>query len=362
VSVTDQTGRPAVTLPIEIEIKPLISATNPQVTIRQNDPNPMPQELFTIAHDGSYQLTWVNTISTANLGNFIWHARVRTQDGREATESVNVTIVPDEGLQLELNPAGVQRLGSTESLFSGNLYRDLIKDVTFRGMPVDRNSLQLIMDDSIEPNFNLVGEQPFRLTVQARRPDVNATTRGTIEGTINVRWEDTILMKSATGQSAGAFSLLLSNTNSNTIPLRMTSGLPTDMNAPVGPQTAPFSRYYSFEILRNNHVIYHQDILNRSTLQQVINQFGNTDNIFNVQLGDVIRIHHPERSANSSVLMMNEEEHDFTYDTEYVYFEVTSSGFKPVAVMEAEAAQKNFVLGENTSTIDPGSLLDNNQI
>ncbi len=79
------------------------------MTIRQNDPNPMPQELFTIAHDGSYQLTWVNTISTANLGNFIWHARVRTQDGREATESVNVTIVPDEGLQLELNPAGVQR-------------------------------------------------------------------------------------------------------------------------------------------------------------------------------------------------------------------------------------------------------------
>lgn len=359
VSVTDQTGRPAVTLPIEIEIKPLISATNPQVTIRQNDPNPMPQELFTIAHDGSYQLTWVNTISTANLGNFIWHARVRTQDGREATESVNVTIVPDEGLQLELNPAGVQRLGSTESIFSGNLYRDLIKDVTFRGMPVDRNSLQLIMDDSLEPNFNLVGEQPFRLTVQARRPDVNATTRGTIEGTINVRWEDTILMKSATGQSAGAFSLLLSNTNSNTIPLRITSGLPTDMNAPVGPQTAPFSRYYSFQILRNNNVIYNQDVLNRSTLQQVINQFGNTDNIFNVQLGDVIRIHHPERSANSSVLMMNEEEHDFTYDTEYAYYEVTSSGFKPVAVMEAEAAQKNFVLGENTSTIDPGSLLDN---
>lgn len=359
VSVTDQTGRPAVTLPIEIEIKPLISATNPQVTIRQNDPNPMPQELFTIAHDGSYQLTWVNTISTANLGNFIWHARVRTQDGREATESVNVTIVPDEGLQLELNPAGVQRLGSTESIFSGNLYRDLIKDVTFRGMPVDRNSLQLIMDDSLEPNFNLVGEQPFRLTVQARRPDVNATTRGTIEGTINVRWEDTILMKSATGQSAGAFSLLLSNTNSNTIPLRITSGLQTDMNAPVGPQTAPFSRYYSFQILRNNNVIYNQDVLNRSTLQQVINQFGNTDNIFNVQLGDVIRIHHPERSANSSVLMMNEEEHDFTYDTEYAYYEVTSSGFKPVAVMEAEAAQKNFVLGENTSTIDPGSLLDN---
>ena len=68
----------------------------------------MSQELFTIADDGSYQLTWINTISTTNLGNFIWHARVRIQDGREATESMDVTIVPDEGLQLELSPASVQ--------------------------------------------------------------------------------------------------------------------------------------------------------------------------------------------------------------------------------------------------------------
>ncbi|MGL9744713.1 LPXTG cell wall anchor domain-containing protein [Enterococcus sp. DIV1368e] len=33
---------------------------------------------------------------------------MRIQDGREAIESMDVTIVPDEGLQLELSPASVQ--------------------------------------------------------------------------------------------------------------------------------------------------------------------------------------------------------------------------------------------------------------
>ncbi|MBO1300505.1 MULTISPECIES: putative mucin/carbohydrate-binding domain-containing protein [unclassified Enterococcus] len=355
--MSDETGRPPVNVSFEVDVQPIIVAKNKNVTFRQNDRNPTVQELFDTPFGGT--LTWVNNISTENIGNFVWNARVRMPDGRETTESVNVSIQQDEGLQIELHPIEEQRLGTTNIQFTANSFRDLIKDITFRDMPVERNSLQLIMGDSVLPNFSIAGEQEFRLTIEGRRPDVNATTRGTVEGTVNVRWEDTILMKSATGQSAGAFSLLLSNSNSNNIPLRISSGLATDMDAPVGVQTSPFSRYYSIEISRNNNVIYSQDVLNRSTLQQVINQFGNTENIFNVQFGDVIRIHHPGRTANSSVLMMAEQEHDFTYGTEYAYYEVTSSGFKPVPVMEAEASQKSFVLGENTSTIDPGSLLDN---
>ena len=51
----------------------------------------------------------------------------------------------------------------------------------------------------------------------------------------------------------------------------------------------------------------------RATLQQVITTFGNGNGYLDVQLGDIINIHHPQKSAGSSVLMVEEEEQDFTY-------------------------------------------------
>lgn len=358
VEVSDQTGRSPVIVNFDMEVLPLITTKEDKIQVYQNDPVPALNELFDVHYQGSYQLSWITPTSTATPGSFVWQARVRTQDGREATASVNAEVMPDQGIMIELHPIRAIQLGNTSSLLNNNAFRDLIKSATFRGTPLDIDSLRLVASESSEPDYQTAGEHQLRLTVEGQRPDVNVRTTGTIATTVNVRWDNTILMKSINGQSAGAFSLLLSNSDSNNIPLRITNGLATDMDASVGRLTSPFSTYYSIQIMRNNNVIYNQEMSNRTTLQQIIDQFGNTDNIFNVQLGDVIRIHHPERSANSLVLMMNEEEHDFTYGTEYAYYEVTSSGFRPAPVMEAQASQKNFALGENTSNIDPGSLID----
>jgi len=357
IKVSDESGRAPVTVNFDLEIKPLIKAIKDSIQIYQNDPVPKIEEIFEVTHQGSYQLSWVTSTSTSTPGMYSWQAKVLTQDGREATANVNVEIIPDEGLEIELNSIDEQQLGNTTSLLSNNRFKELIKKVSFRGTPIDIDSLELVGAESLEPNYDTVGEQILRLTVQGRRPDVNAMTKGTVEAKVNVRWGSTILMKTSNGESAGAFSLTLDNSSSNSIPLKITRGLSSPLDVPVGPQVSPFSLYYSFEILRNQQVTYSQDVSNRATLQQIINQFGNSSSTIDVRLNDVIKIYHPEHTINSSVVMIDEKENDFTYDTPYAYYKVTAYGFEPIPLLDAEVSQKSFVLGENTKNIDPASLL-----
>nr|MBO0491105.1 LPXTG cell wall anchor domain-containing protein [Enterococcus sp. DIV1094] len=261
-----------------------------------------------------------------------------------------------EGLNVQLKPIEDRFVGRQYTNFASN-FRDYVDRVTMHGVEINKNNLEFIPAESTDIQSDVAGQQTVRMTVQTRHPNSGVMIKGSAEATVNVLWGESIVMKSTNGESAGTFSLLLDNTNSLNIPLVVSRGLPSGMNTPVGPATSPFSLYYSFEVLRDDQVIYQQDVFNRTTLQQIRNEFGDTSNTVNVRANDIIRIHHPERTANSSVVMIEEREHDFTYGSAYAYYRVTNSGFIPVPQMEAEAAQKSFVLGEDTKSIDSNSLI-----
>ena len=90
-------------------------------------------------------------------------------------------------------------------------------------------------------------------------------------------------------------------------------GYQPSINTAVGPQSSPFSLYYSFEVLRGETVVYSQEVTNRATWQQIMDKFGDSAGTIDVRYDDVIKIYHPERTPNSSVLMIDEKEQDYTY-------------------------------------------------
>nr|WP_220380872.1 hypothetical protein [Enterococcus hirae] len=70
--------------------------------------------------------------------------------------------------------------------------------------------------------------------------------------------------------------------------------------------------------------------------------YGDKENKIDVKMDDIIQITHPGKTANSSVVMINEEEKDFTYGTENVRYRVTPYGLDPAPVITAESARVFF--------------------
>src|SRR5699024_7462483 len=112
-------------------------------------------------------------------------------------------------------------------------------------------------------------------------------------------WGNTILMRSATGDAAGAFSLRIGDTSASSVQIAMTKGLATTGEDAVGPANDPYGLYYSFEVLRNERSVYEYEVANRFTVNQAIKDFNNGNGSLNIQLNDVIKIYHPEKTANS---------------------------------------------------------------
>ncbi|THE15955.1 hypothetical protein E1H99_01015, partial [Enterococcus hirae] len=359
VRVSDETGRAEeVTVPVTVE--PLIKAKTGPFEIYQYDLMPKAEDYFEVTSflTGDYSIDWIDNANTNTPGTQTWRAKITASNNREATAEIPMQVKPLGDLVVKLKPIEEHKLGYSYPSFATN-FKEYIDSVTMNGANVELKDLEYVPAESVEPDSSVVGTHPVKLTVQTKHPNSGATIKGSVETTVNVKWGETILMKAFNGESAGAFSLLLNGSNSSNIPLKLTSGLKSSPETSVGPSGTPFSLYYSFEVLRNEQVIYRQDVPNRATLEQIMDDFGGPENTIDVRINDVIKIHHPERTPNSSVLMMNEQEHDFTYDSEYAYYKVTAYGFDPVPVMEAEGAQKSFVLGENTANIDPSSLISN---
>lgn len=136
-------------------------------------------------------------------------------------------------------------------------------------------------------------------------------------------------------------------------------GCPSALDERVGTEESMHALYYSLEVLRNNQSIYNYEVLGRGTLRQVIDNFGNGNGYYDVRLDDVIKIYHPQKSPNSSIVMIDEEERDFTYDSEYAYYRVTAFGLEPIPVMEAERTSQTFSLMDDVSTLDVKELVKN---
>lgn len=265
-------------------------------------------------------------------------------------------VLPDPAIQLKLKPMEDRTLGETSASLAST-FKNYIEEATFEGESVAIDDLEFVAAESTEPTNTIAGKQDIRITVQAKHPISGETIKGTAETSVNYLWGDTFMIKSSEGSSAGAYSLHLRS--GNAARLTVTSGLPSALDERVGTEESMHALYYSLEVLRNNQSIYNYEVLARGTLRQVIDNFGNGNGYYDVRLDDVIKIYHPQKSPNSSIVMIDEEERDFTYDSEYAYYRVTAFGLEPIPVMEAERTSQTFSLMDDVSTLDVKELVKN---
>lgn len=263
-------------------------------------------------------------------------------------------VLPDPAIQLKLKPMEDRTLGETSASLAST-FKNYIEEATFEGESVAIDDLEFVAAESTEPTNTIAGKQDIRITVQAKHPISGETIKGTAETSVNYLWGDTFMIKSSEGGSAGAYSLHLRS--GNAARLTVTSGLPSALDERVGTEESMHALYYSLEVLRNNQSIYNYEVLGRGTLRQVIDNFGSGNGYVDVRLDDVIKIYHPQKSPNSSIVMIDEEERDFTYDSEYAYYRVTAFGLEPIPVMEAEGTSQTFSLRDDVSTLDVKELV-----
>ncbi|WVT92679.1 hypothetical protein U8517_07530 [Enterococcus durans] len=357
VRVSDQTGR-SVTTTFNISIEKLITPKSGTFDILQYDKVPDPKDYFDVVTAQKYTLEWINNPSTSTVGVQTWRARVKTEDGREAEAEIKMNIKRNEGLTIKLKPMENRSIGKTYPTLATS-FKNYVESVTMHGREIDMNTVEFVPEESIEPKNDVVGRHSVKMTLQTKHPDSGTIIKGSAETSVNVSWGQTILMRAKDGRSAGAFSLNLDSSNASNATIVMRRGLDSPWNEAVNPNAQQFAPYYKFEVLRNGNEIYAQEIHNRSTLQEISDAFGRPNKAITVQMNDLIKITHPEKSANSSVVMIDEKEHDFTYGSDYAYYRVTQNGFVPAPVVEAESAGKVFVLGEDTRNIDSASLIEN---
>ncbi|MEY8445190.1 Rib/alpha-like domain-containing protein [Enterococcus ratti] len=379
VTVSDDTGR-SVDVPVSLTVTPLPLEMTPKAGAHQvyMFDEPKAKDYFDVVnhYDGtSVDIQWVDAPDVTQLGKQICKAKATSSDGRTAENTVELEVVPLPPIELTLKPIEDRTLGHTYASLA-DTFKNYVESATVNGKALDLETLEFIPEKSTEPNMQLAGQQTVRIAVKAHvpKPDisprssVNASAsstddtfelEGTAETTVNVRWGSTILMKSANGASAGAFSLIMDKSSAGTGILSIQQGLNSPLNEAVNPNGSPFEAYYHMRILRNDKEIYAQTVQNRSSLQQVIDYFGNSDHTQAVKVDDIVEIYYPEKSANHSVLMVDEAEHDYTYASAYAYYKVTPYGFEPAPKVEAEAANADLVLAQGTDTIDVKQLLKN---
>ncbi|MFN6832546.1 LPXTG cell wall anchor domain-containing protein [Enterococcus hirae] len=364
IKVSDETGRTTdVTVPITITPLPLQMTPKAGThRIYQFDSLPNATDYFDVVnHYGTYRIEWVGNPNTYESGSQTWQAKAISSDNREVTSSVIIEVLPHPGMQVKLKPLGYRTLGGSYGSMSDS-FKEYIEDVTMLGKSVDLNDLQFVVAESTEPDYQVVGEQNVKITVQAKHPVSNVMIKGTGTTTVNVLWGNTILMRSVDGHSAGAFALDVGNSNDAPAKLSIRQGIESPLNVSVGSAKEPFELYYNLQILRNGNAIYNQDVTNRATLQEVMDAFGDTNNEVTVQMNDIIQITHPSKTPNASVVMIKEKENDFTYGTEIARYRVTPYGFDPAPVMTAESAEKAFVLGEDVKQTNLNELVKNVRI
>lgn len=355
IKVTEDTsGRTTtVTVPITVQAKALqITGKAGPHSIYVNEAIPNPADYFDVRDPlgQTHQLEWLDA-DTSSAGTKTWRAKATAADGREASDSITMDVLPQPEVELKLQNVEDRHLGGNYPTLSSS-FREYIQEATMEGQKLDTADLEFVAAESTEPDYSIVGEQPLKLTVQTRHPVTNQIIKGTAETTVNIRWGDTFLLKAHDGRSAGAYAFQLRNGNNARIVA--TRGLDSPLDERIGLED---SLYYSIEVLRNDRQAYYHEVPGRATLQQVITTFGNGNGYLDVQLGDIINIHHPQKSAGSSVLMVEEEEQDFTYGTDNAYYRVTAFGFEPLPVLPDPAIQLKLkpmeerTLGETSASL-----------
>lgn len=250
----DRSGRTAtVNVPITVQSRDLqvFGKTGPH-SIYVNEAIPDPADYFVVRDplEQTHQLEWLNA-DTSSAGTKTWQAKVTATDGREATGSITMDVLPQPEVELKLQDVEDRHLGGNYPTLSSS-FREYIQEATMEGQRLNIADLEFVAAESTEPDSSIVGEQPLKLTVQTRHPVTNQIIKGTAETKVNVRWGDTFLLKAHNGQSAGAYAFQLRNGNNARIVA--TRGLDSPLDERIGLED---SLYYSIEVLRNDRQAYY---------------------------------------------------------------------------------------------------------
>lgn len=110
--------------------------------------------------------------------------------------------------------------------------------------------------------------------------------------------------------------------------------------------------YYGIEVFTNNSSKYKYEVRGTQTIEQSINRF-NSGEPLKVSVGDQIKVYHADPSGN--VLMAEEEERNYTYGSNYAYYNVTEYGFEPTGDFTVTPAEAKIVI--DTKRVDLKNLL-----
>ncbi len=360
--VSDDSGRTLeVTVPITIMPLPLEMLPKAgEHKVIQYGAVPKAADYFNVVNhyeESTYKVEWVKAPDMNQEGIQTCLAKATSSDGRTADSAVQIEVISNPGLEVKLKPLEERILGVSYPSLSSN-FKNYIEEVTLLGEKVDVNELELVVDETTDTNFQTIGQKEVNITVKKKTSEASVWIKGTGTTTVNVLWGNTILMRSIDGHSAGAFTLDVSNSNNDSAALSIRQGLESPLNVAVGKLQDPFKLYYRLDILRNERTIYTQEVTNRATLQEIMNAFGDKENKIDVKIDDIIQITHPGKTANSSVVMIDEEEKDFTYGTENARYRVTAYGLDPAPVITAESARV-FFLGEDINQLNPQEFIKN---
>nr|WP_232011913.1 LPXTG cell wall anchor domain-containing protein [Enterococcus hirae] len=110
--------------------------------------------------------------------------------------------------------------------------------------------------------------------------------------------------------------------------------------------------YYGIEVFTNNSSKYKYEVRGTQTIEQSINRF-NSGEPLKVSVGDQIKVYHADPSGN--VLMAEEKERNYTYGSNYAYYNVTEYGFEPTGDFTVTPAEAKIVI--DTKRVDLKNLL-----
>jgi LPXTG-motif cell wall-anchored protein len=263
-----------------------------------------------------------------------------TDHGLEAILAISAESSPQEFV-----------LGEDSSEIDGT---KLVNSITINGTPVASDKYTVTQMSDFDTS--VAGEQNIQVRIDTKDGNVSKE----IAVPYTVKWGESFLVKSSTGGSAGAFSLIdgkvLAGTTSSSKVLKISAGLDTPLDEKINAENEP-NTYYSIVITRNGSSVYSQEIPGRATLQQVMDNFGNGSNLVTVQSGDIITVNQPQKVEGSSVLWQDEAEKDYTYGSNIARYQVTDYGLEPAPELGGTTANKRLNLTEQSENIELNQLL-----
>ncbi|EPM8105256.1 LPXTG cell wall anchor domain-containing protein [Enterococcus hirae] len=220
---------------------------------------------------------------------------------------------------------------------------DLIKNVTFNGQKLDTTLYDV--EQVSEFDTNTTGAK--MLTVKLSTAD--GVTSTDVEVPYEVKWGSTIQLKNKKGETVGTFGL---TKDKKQLKLQALQGKEGTNLASRVTEANDADVYYGIEVFTNNSSKYKYEVRGTQTIAQAIERF-NSGEPLKVSAGDQIKVYHTDPSGN--VLMAEETEQNYTYGSNYAYYNVTAYGFEPTGDFTVTPAEAKIII--NTKQVDLKDLL-----